>query len=685
LNTYIRNLRDYITGKKHHAYRRDGGAGASLAETFAKKGLSPARRMSERLIFLLGEETPVILPGERIILTRTIRSLPDIFTPGEWAEIRKRKIHEAGFVFNICPDYGRVIADGLEKDRLFALERLRDAALTADQREFYEIAVANIEAIYDFTARYRDEALRCGNSAAAEIMDRAPRHGAAGFRDALQTFRLLHFLLWLEGEYHNTVGRFDQYIYPYFESDIKKGILTEDEAFELLEEFFLTFNRDSDLYTGVQQGDNGQSLMLGGVGADGEPCFNRLSELCLLASKDLKLIDPKINLRVGSHTPARIFELGTELTKEGLGFPQYSNDDVVIPGLVSLGYDLRDARDYTVAACWEFIIPRVGMDVPNIGALSFPKAVDACFRNYLAGCRDFDGFFMKIESEIGRECRKMAEDTDGLYIIPGPFISLLMEGCLERGEDISAGGKYNNYGFHGVGISTAADSLAAIKKLVFDEKCITPEEYAAAVDADFEGYDGLLHRLRYEMPKMGNDDDYADSIASRLMHCFAESLRDLRNDRGGRFRAGTGSAMYYLWHADELGASPDGRRKGEAFGANYAPSLFARTDGPLSVIMSFLKPDLKETINGGPLTMEFHSALFRDEDSVRKVASLVKYFADNGGHQFQLNSVDRETLLDAQLRPERHAGLIVRIWGWSAYFTELDRAYQDHVLQRRAY
>ncbi len=683
MTEHIRRLRSHITEKKHHAMRMDPGF--RPADAYAAEGLSPARRMSKRLIAMLEAETPVLVPGERIALIRTVRALPDIFTPGEWSEIHKERIHEAGFVCNICPGYARLIHDGLEKDRLFALSRLEDGSLPASQRAFHATTVENIAAVYAFTDRYRDEAARQGNATVAALFDRLPRFGAESFHEALQMFRILHYLLWLEGEYHNTVGRFDQYMYPYFKRDIERGALTEDEAFELLEEFFLTFNRDSDLYTGVQQGDNGQSLMLGGVDRDGNPCFNRLSELCLLASKELRLIDPKINLRVDANTPARVFELGTELTKEGLGFPQYSNDDVVIPGLVALGYDLADARDYTVAACWEFIIPRVGMDVPNIDALSFPLIVDRCLHRDLPGCGHFEDFFGCVRDEIARECQRMADETRNLRMLPAPFMSLFMDGCAETGRDISLGCKYNNYGFHGTGIATAADSLAAIKRLVFDEKSISAAELADAVDADFDGYDALLHRLRYEMPKMGNDDDYVDALACGLLSCFADSLKNRRNDRGGRFRPGTGSAMYYLWHAGGIGASPDGRRKGEAFGANFAPSLFARIDGPLSVILSFTKPELQKVINGGPLTMEFHSTLFRDADSIRKVASLVRTFVRSGGHQLQLNAVNRDALLDAQRRPEEHAGLIVRIWGWSAYFTELDKAYQDHVIRRQTY
>ena len=217
------------------------------------------------------------------------------------------------------------------------------------------------------------------------------------------------------------------------------------------------------------------------------------------------------------------------------------------------------------------------------------------------------------------------------------------------------------------------------------KKKITKEELIEAVDSDFAVHSEILPILRYEAPKLGNNDDFVDSIATELLDAFAASLAGNRNCRGGGFRAGTGSAMYYLRHADEIGASPDGRRKGEPFSANYSPSLFAKTGGPMSIIASFTKPDLTKTCNGGPLTLEFDGGMFDSDEAISKVARLVKSFIDMGGHQLQLNAVNPEALRDAQLHPEKYEQLIVRIWGWSAYFTELDRGFQDHVIARQEY
>ena len=656
-----RKLYDFIINKEHHKFRREV---ASLAESYAAEGLSPVERMTRRFEYLCSLETPVILEGEQIVFIRTTANIPDCFTEAEWADIKsKHYIHELGYLSNLSPNYYRVIATGL----LAARE-------TAD-----EYGKRSIDALISLSDRYLEEARRLGRDDLVEVLSRVPRYPARNFREALQFFRILHYALWLEGNYHNTVGRFDRYIYPYLRADMDAGVYTEDSALELLEDFFLSFNKDSDTYVGVQQGDNGQSMMLGGVDEDGRDVFNLLSELCLKASYNNKLIDPKINLRVGKYTPPERYTLASHLTKAGLGFPQYSNDDVVIPALERLGYSHEDASNYTVAACWEFIIPFVGADVANIGALSYPKALDKALFSKLEASETFDEFFAAVKNEIKNLADDITSGINDLWFVPSPFMNVLMD-C-----DIYEGGKYNNFGIHGTGIATAADSLAAIKKYVFDEKSVTKEELLAAVKNNFAGTPELLHKLRYESPKLGNNDDFVDVFAAELLTTFAESLEGRKNCRGGIFRAGTGSAMYYLWHADEIGASPDGRREKEPFGTNFSVSLFAQVKSPVTVIASMTKPDFSKAINGGPLTLEFHESLFSDEESVEKVGALVKNFIDRGGHQLQLNTVNREKMLDAQAHPERYKQLVVRIWGWSAYFVELDREYQDHVIARQAY
>ena len=649
--------RYFIETRAHRNLRRDFPQ--ELAAEYSALGLSPEERMTRRFELLCQAEKPQMQPFEKIVLMRTVKKQPDIFTEAEWADIKtKHYIHELGFVSNLSLDYGRVIGSGL-----LAVRENADA---------YGRRV--IDAIIDLCDRYKRLAVEQDRRDVVEVLSRVPRYGATNFREALQMFRILHYALWLEGDYHNTVGRFDQYIYPYFKRDMDAGVYTKETALDLLEDFFLSFNKDSDLYVGVQQGDNGQSMVLGGKLEDGSEGFNELSELCLLASRDLKLIDPKINLRVSKATPPEIYEKGTELTKVGLGFPQYSNDDVVIEGLQKLGYDYKDAVNYVVAACWEFIIPNVGNDIANIGAVNFPKLVDEVLRRDLPAKKDWDTLLADVKAAIKAECDRITESIHDVWFVPSPFLDLLRDGK-----------KYNNFGLHGCGIASAADALSAVKEYVYDKQTVTPDRLIHALDTDYADDPELLHLLRYEAPKMGCDDDRADSLGTLILDAFADALEGKKNCLGGIWRAGTGTAMYYLWYSRDLGATADGRHAGEPFGTNFSPNLFTQVPGPLTDIQSFTKQHIERTINGGPLTLEFAAGIFSKEENCRKVAMLVKHFIDRGGHQLQLNAVNLDAMKDAQIHPEAHQHLVVRIWGWSAYFVELDKEFQDHVIARQEY
>lgn len=677
-------LEYYVVNKEHHKFRKEKEDAYRFAYKYAEENLPDHRRAVKRLQDMLEEEIPVVMPDEKILLLRTVPTVPEIFTKDEAAALKEKYyFHEQGKVCNINVSYDKLISKGFAKQKeeiqkyLESFEKNGEVEKAEYERELLEV----LDAVSDFADRYRKEALRVGNEEAAAVFEKIPMQPATTFREALQFLRLLQYCLWCSFNYHNTLGRFDQYMYSYYEADIKSGNITNEEALELLEEFFLSLNKDSDLYTGMQQGDNGQSLVLGGLNPDGSDSYNELSELCLKASLELKLIDPKINLRVSSKTPLSRYVTGTELTKQGLGFPQYCNDDVVVPALLRWGYDEEDAYNYCVAACWEFIIPEVGMDIPNVNGLSFCETMMNALEK-LENFETFEELMQEVKAEIFKEAEEIIASAHNLYMEPAPFMSLMMAGCAEQAKDISQGNKYNNFGIHGTGLSTAVDSLASVRKYVFEEKEISKKDLLQCLENDFEGQELVANMLRYEGPKMGNDDEETDELAARLLNWFADAVEGHRNERGGIYRAGTGSAMYYIWHSKDMKATPDGRRAGEEIACNYSPSLLARCEGPISILKSFSRPDLVRVANGGPLTIELHDNMFRNEESTMKAAMFVKSFMDMGGHQMQINAVNRETLLDARKHPEKHRNLIVRVWGWSGYFVELDECYQEHIMKR---
>lgn len=683
MNGRIEVLLDrYIVKKEQKKFRKNIDDAYELARQFQGKQLSDLERSVRRLEYALEQEEPVVFLDERFALLRTVPVNYEIFTEQEFEKIRgTHYIHEQGKVCNINPDYRKLMNVGFGRKREEIRERIEDNGEDSQKQEELRAFIRILDAVEAFAKKYGEEAEKIGNTEVAEMFRQIPGREPRTFQEALQFLRLLHYCLWCSFNYHNMFGRFDQYMYPYYKADMEAGRIDRGEALELLEEFFICCNKDSDLYPGMQQGDNGQSMVLGGMNPDGSESFNELSELCLQASLELKLIDPKINLRVNKKTPLSVYEMGTKLTRQGLGFPQYSNDDVVIPCLKAWGYREEDAYNYVVAACWEFIIPGFGMDIPNVNGLSFAECLLKAL-DQLPECEDFDRFLEKVKEQIFEKASELCESVKNLYMEPAPLMSLMMESCVEEGKDISRGNRYNNFGFHGNGLSTAVDSLAAIQKYVYQDKMFSAEELLKMLEADFKGYERIQNMLRYEAPKMGNDDDEVDILAVKLLDWFADALEGRKNERGGIFRAGTGSAMYYVWQSKEERAAPDGRNKREEFACNYSPSLFTRLEGPISIIKSFAKPHLERVANGGPLTIELHDTLFRNEDSMRKVELFVKSFIDLGGHQMQINAVNRDTMLDAKKHPENHKNLIVRVWGWSGYFVELDEVYQNQIIKR---
>ena len=675
MNKNNTEYRNYISNKKHHSLRTNKAPDQSRFTSGPYHA-----RMGERFISLLEFQDPVFIENEMFIPTRTCIADPDILTSND---PMPEKMHERGWLSNVCPDYAKVIASGLQglKDEILDSKSKTD---DPQKRDYADTICRVLDAIMAFSDRYKDQARKCGKNDIADVLEVVPRYGAKTFRQALQAFRIIHFCLWLEGDYHVTVGRFDQYMLPYLLLDMQNGELDYQSALDMVENLFITFNKDSDLYIGLQMGDNGQSMMLGGRDITGNDQYNLLSEICLKASMSVAMIDPKINLRVDKNTPFERYVLGSTLTATGLGFPQYSNDDIVIPGLVAMGYDEQDAVNYTIAACWEFIIPGLGMDIPNVAALSFPTCVNTVIRRDLDKCEDFASFLINIDMEINEQAKKLVQERSGLFCRPAPLMTAIMPMCAKALTDVTLGNKYNNYGIHGVGIATAADSIAAVNALVFNGH-MSASELIKALDADFVGYEALRNRMLTSLPHMGNDDDAADYYAVMLLDSFAQALKPLKNDKGGCVRAGTGTALFYAISRKDLGATPDGRLSSDYLPTNYSPSLGVKLKGPFSIIKSFTKPDLKKTINGGPLTLELAQNAVKDEQGIEKTALMVKKFIELGGHQMQLNVVNREKLDDAQKHPEKYKNLVVRVWGWSGYFTELDKVYQDQILKRTEY
>ncbi len=687
MNSRLETLKQAVLEQKHHKYRVD----MEMAFTPAELNATTADEW-EALVFQkkCQAEKPVILPEEKIVFSRSIcwsstaESTPHVYREKKFGLLAN----------NMSADWGKAIGSGLLGLRKTAEESMKKYAETPASVAAMQASITTIDAVLDLAARYADEAARQGRKDIADTMRQVPALPPRCLREALQSLKFLQSCLWL-CSCHVGLGRFDQYMMPYYHNDLATGRITEAEAEELIAEFFISLNKDIDMYPGVQPGDNGQALILGGVTRDGKSAVNDLTWMTLRTSREVNMIDPKINLRVDRNTSLDLLREASKLTRCGLGFPQYCNDDVIIPAMVKHNYSLEDARDYSVAACWEIIIPGRAMDVPNINALSFPAAVDQTIRSKL-GKVPFEDLEKAIAANIREQVIMYVNDLRRIQdYLPSPYYSVLMTNCLERGKDINHGGcDYYNYGIHGSGSANAADALATMKKMVYDEKSVKPGEILDALWRNWEGHEELRQKILNSEIKVGNHSPEADAMLKKLFDWFADACEEIKdNGRGGIVRPGTGTAMFYVWLGDPdfmgleptVGATADGRKVRDFFASSLAPSPGAKVAGPLGVLQSYSKLDYSRICNGGPITMELSDTVFRNDDDLTKVAMLVSSFVKLGCQELQMNVLNPAILEDARKHPEKHRNLIVRVWGWSGYFVELAPEYQDHIIKRNTF
>lgn len=685
-------------------------AGAGIRWAFSR---DEAQNVTALFALRCHEEKPVVLPDERICfmrsrtrmtqcrgdvsataqLIRRIRSVPAriLRKIGLCSAVSGKAVGRG--ISNTTPDYALFLREGL--DGRIAVARKRMESADVQGRGFLKLAVDGLEALKGLVSRYAAEAQRVGNAEMAEMLAHVPANPPRTLHEALQSIRILQFAFYLHGSSHCGLGRMDQYLWSFYRDDLEAGRLTREAARELLAEFFISLNRDTDLYPGVQQGDNGQSVMLGGCRpADGTSAVNDLTYLLLEVSRDVRLIDPKINLRIDRNTPVDLIELGCELTKCGLGFPQYSNDEVVIPALVKKGYRLEDARDYSVAACWEFVIPGKALDVVNQAAVSFPHAVDAALREAVKRGRfSSESFRSAIRANVRWQVEKIAAMCEVRH--SAPFLSAFFDGTLESGRDLTEIAPYRNVGIHGAGSANAADALSAVERIFATDGLAGLKRLVAAENDDFASETALHVRLMNDMPKVGNADATADGSLKFLFDAFADAAEAFSTPER-RIRPGSGSAMYYIWLTDThrdargqiepiVGATADGRLRDAPLASSLAPAHEAKVGGVFSVLKSFSVIDYTRIMNGGPITIEFSHTVFKTDEGVKKLAQLIRYFVMLGEQQLQLNVLNVEELEDALVHPELHRNLVVRVWGWSGYFCELDREFQMQIIRRHRY
>jgi len=681
-----------------------------------------------------------ILAGELIVGSYFNTALSKSLTPREreewqraekkwrWSNLRLNffGIGNCGAVpGHLIPNYAKVIERGFSG--LVAEFKALQAGASAEHAEFLRALIIAGEAAGLFAERYAAEAERLLAAesdperkkelqAIAGRCRKVPWQPAESFAEAVQSLWLTHMLVMAAESYPGpglSPGRVDQYLYPYFRRDLESGRLDREQARELLQCYFIKHNYAYDFMgrVGPNQGINsgfGQLITLGGIGPEEKDASNELTWLFLDVIEDMNLLEPKPNLRLHRGTPDELLDRIVELLAKAQGAPFLLNfDETSMAGLKWAGLPEDKLWDYAPVGCLENTLQgndRSGTVDVN---LNLAKAVELVMGNgrdlrwkWRLGARtgnperfsSFEEFYRAFEIQLDAlmdRILKSAGQADAIRarFEPTPYLSALVDGCAEKGKDVSAGGPWHNFiTVEGVALATAVDSLAAVKKLVFDTESVSMRELLLALRSNFKDQEVLRQKLSHKAPKYGNDDPEADAIARRLnAHFSREVFRRVSPATGRRFRAGYLSWNYWIFYANSLSATPDGRPRGTYLSNGVCPVTGTDRQGPTAVALSVANLDLSTVPNGASHTISFNPALLRTPAGRSKLKAFLQGYAEKGGSALQVNLVSPELLRQAQKEPESFHNLLVRVTGYNAYFTTLGQEIQEEIISREAH
>lgn len=510
-------------------------------------------------------------------------------------------------------------------------------------------------------------------------------------------------------------GRFDQYTWPFLKADLEAGRLSMGEAQELVDLFFL---KSSSYYnasppfitmmTGV--GNTYQHTTIGGVNRDtGEDATNPVTYMTLETISRLQIHDPTVSLRVNKNTPDKLWACALETCKRVGGLPLFQNDEKIIPSLMKeLDFELRDARDYSLIGCQEIVGSGNDYPAPNgvhgsHASVYFGVILSMALNNGVnpmnsadSGVRTGYLYDMKSFEEVKAAFKAMAEyifkwevtlhnysEYLSMHLAPHAGLSISMEGCMESGKDCTAGGcKYNSFGGTAPGLATIADSLTAIKYMVFDKKLCSLRKLYDAVMANWEGYEDLRQQILNEVPHYGNDDPYADEQMKWACDLYCELCGECYSTRAKVYKAGLYGAADHVSQGYQTWATYDGRKTGEPLADAASPAQSRDKNGPTAIFNSCCVFDHSKFMDGIALNIRIHPSALEREDGIEKLRDMVKTYFKNGGIEVQFNIVSTDTLRAAQQDPASYQNLIVRIAGYSAYFVEMNRDLQNDIIAR---
>ena len=624
----------------------------------------------------------------------------------------------------LCVEFDRVLNQGAaaivaEAKKCLAEQRCYEGDCL-QKREYWQSVILVFEAWIRFANRYADLAEKMAGEEQndvrrrellemAAICRRVPEHPAASFREAIQAFWFTFLLVCPSPT--ASAGRFDQYMYPFYKKDITDGRITDEQVLELLELLRIKdfcINRVSGKASRAKNAGMAKwhNFTLGGVDADGHDATNELTYLMMQAAQEVRIPHHTITLRVHEGTPLSAIVKGLETVKAGVGMPAFVGDESYIRYFTNNGCSLRDARNYCMAGCVDGAIP--GMTrTQAIYFMVIPHVLDIYMHRGLSkfsgeqvgldlgdvtqaeSFEDFkDGFYRELE----HMCRLGGErNSIGILsmqkLFPDPFRSALMHDGVRAGTELLCRrfDPFDNISTQGaVGVVNAADALTAIRTLVFEEKKYTMAQLMAALDADWEGYEEMRQDF-IRAPKYGNDLDVPDAMVTELYDRFSAYVSACTTPTGSKALASALSVSAHQPGGQITAATADGRKAGEVLAdAGVSPGQGRDISGPLAVFRSAMKVH-QDDFQGMLFNMKFQPSALRTQEDMEKLAQAIKVYLTHGGKHVQFNIVDRETLEDAKVSPEKHPELIVRVAGYSAYFTILTPMMQDEIIERTAF
>lgn len=629
-----------------------------------------------------------------------------------------QKDHAQG---HICPDSALWLKMGPLGIMNQAQEKLKTCE--ESQKEFYECVVLVMQGACTFMKRYHDmimenideveepyqQSLRTVANNCLNLTKRPPET----FHEAVQSLWFLFVLLHMESNASSfSPGRMDQYLYPYYQKDIESGKISMEDALDILECLWLKFNQivylrnqnSAKYFAGFPIGFN---IAIGGEDENGNDTYNELSLLCLQCQYDLGLPQPNLSVRLNRNSSHELMQKAIEVVSKGSGMPQFFNDEAIIHALMELGIEKKDALNYAIVGCVELTTHGNNLGWSDAAMFNLNKALELtlnhgkCLLTHEQIGLDLGGldtyqtfedlekaFQQQIDYFIDKmmQCEVIVEKAHQ-DCLPTAFLSSVIDDCLENGLDVTKGGaKYNLSGIQMIQIANLADSLAAMKQLVYDDQVIDAKELLAALQSDFKGYEIIQTMLLNKVPKYGNDVEWVDRLGAKWAEYFRSRMKDYTNYRGGPYHTGMYTVSAHVPMGENVGASPDGRNALTPLADGGMSPVYGRDlKGPTAVLKSVSRLNNSLTTNGGLLNMKFLPEFFETKNGMNKFENFLRAFVDLKVPHIQFNVVRREDLEDAQIRPQLHKSLTIRVAGYTAYFVELAHKLQDEIIERTTY